>query len=108
MLAYSDTKIQEVALHFVGNSFHEEGLTLGNTKLEFTQEVEEHLLTYFFSSFKENEFYRFHHESHLNLNELFSIIFIECCYTGSNNFFVTKNYACHQQNDNRVQQRDLP
>ena len=72
MLAYSDTKIQEVVLHFVGNSFHEERLTLGNTKLAFTPEVEEHLLTYFLSSFKENEFYRFHHESNLNLNELFS------------------------------------
>ena len=72
MIAYSDTKIQEVVLHFVGNSFHEERLTLGNTKLAFTPEVEEHLLTYFLSSFKENEFYRFHHESNLNLNELFS------------------------------------
>ena len=40
MLAYSDTKIQEVVLHFVGNSFHEERLTLGNTKLAFTPEVE--------------------------------------------------------------------
>ena len=30
MLAYSDTKIQDVVLHFVGNSFNEELLTLGN------------------------------------------------------------------------------
>jgi hypothetical protein len=72
MLAYSDTKIQEVTLHYVGNSFNEEPLTLGNTLLEYAPEVEEHLLTYFLSSFKENEFYRFYHESQLDLNELFA------------------------------------
>jgi hypothetical protein len=72
MLAYSDTKIQDVVLHFVGNSFNEELLTLGNTKLDYSPEVEEHLLTYFLSSFKSNEFHHFTHESHLNLNEIFS------------------------------------
>ena len=72
MLAYSDTKIQDVVLHFVGNSFNEELLTLGNTKLAYSAEVEEHLLTYFLSSFKGNEFHRFHHESHLNLNEIYA------------------------------------
>mgnify|MGYP001586014274 FL=1 len=72
MLAYSETKIQDVVLHFVGNSFNEELLTLGNTKLEYKEEVEEDLLTYFLSSFRENEFYRFHHESHINLNEVFA------------------------------------
>ncbi|MDA8930570.1 nucleoid-associated protein, partial [Bacteroidia bacterium] len=72
MLAYSDTKIQDVVLHNVGNSFNEELLTLGNTKLQYSDEVEEDLLTYFLSSFKENEYYRFHHESHINLNEVFA------------------------------------
>lgn len=72
MLAYSDTKIQNVALHFVGNLFHEELLTLGNDLLEYSEEVEEDLMTYFLSSFQENEFYRFHHESHHNLNEVFA------------------------------------
>ena len=72
MLAYSDTKIQDVVLHYVGNSFNEELLTLGNTKLQYSDEVEEDLLTYFLSSFKENEYYRFHHESHINLNEVFA------------------------------------
>jgi hypothetical protein len=37
----------------------------------------------------------------------FPIIFIECRYTGSNNFFVTKNYARRQQNDNRAQPKLL-
>jgi hypothetical protein len=72
MLAYSDTKIQEIVLHYVGNSFNEELLTLGNSKLEYSSEVEEHLLTYFLSSFKGNDFHRFYHESHLNLNEIYA------------------------------------
>ncbi|PCJ67471.1 MAG: hypothetical protein COA58_03905 [Bacteroidetes bacterium] len=74
MIAYQDTKIKDVILHFVGNSFNEELLTLGNTKLEYSEDVEEHLLTYFLSSFKENEFFRFHHETILNLNELYAYV----------------------------------
>lgn len=72
MLAYSETAVENLVLHFVGNSFEEEILTLGNTKLEYSEDVEQHLLTYFLSSFKTNEFYRFHHESHINLNEIYA------------------------------------
>ncbi len=72
MLAYAETEINDVVLHFVGNPFNEELLTLGNTKLQFDKKIEEHLLTYFLSSFKGNEFYRFHHESNIKLNELYA------------------------------------
>ena len=94
MLAYSDTKIQDVVLHFVGNSFNEELLTLGNTKLEYSDEVEEDLLTYFLSSFKENEYYRFHHESHINLNEVFA--YAEAIFTNPEDIVAhSKSMAKH-------------
>ena len=94
MLAYLDTKIQDVVLHFVGNSFNEELLTLGNTKLEYSDEVEEDLLTYFLSSFKENEYYRFHHESHINLNEVFA--YAEAIFTNPEDIVAhSKSMAKH-------------
>ncbi|MFT7229943.1 MAG: hypothetical protein ACI9GO_000403, partial [Bacteroidia bacterium] len=94
MLAYSDTKINEVVLHFVGNSFNEELLTLGNTKLEYNETVEEDLLTYFLSSFKENQYYRFHHESHINLNEVFA--YAEAIFANPENLVAhSKSIAKH-------------
>ncbi|MDG2454281.1 MAG: nucleoid-associated protein [Bacteroidia bacterium] len=94
MLAYSDTKIQCVVLHFVGNAFNDELLTLGNTKLEYSDEVEEDLLTYFLSSFKENEYYRFHHESHINLNEVFA--YAEAIFTNPEDIVAhSKSMAKH-------------
>tara|TARA_B110000902_G_scaffold74462_1_gene88068 strand:- start:246 stop:1238 length:993 start_codon:yes stop_codon:yes gene_type:complete len=78
----------------VGNSFNEELLTLGNTKLEYSDEVEEDLLTYFLSSFKENEYYRFHHESHINLNEVFA--YAEAIFTNPEDIVAhSKSMAKH-------------
>lgn len=72
MLAYAETKIIDVVLHFVGNSSNEELLTLGNNILQYDKKTEEHLLAYFLSSFNANEFYRFHHETHINLNKVYA------------------------------------
>jgi len=94
MLAYADTKIQDVVLHFVGNSFNEELLTLSNTRLNYSPEVEEDLLTYFLSSFTGNEFYRFHHESHINLNEVFA--YAEAIFTNPEDIIAhSKSMAKH-------------
>ncbi|MGB0851528.1 MAG: nucleoid-associated protein [Bacteroidia bacterium] len=49
-------------------------LTLGNNTLDYSEDVEQDLLTYFLSSFKENEFYHFHHETILNLNEVYAYV----------------------------------
>lgn len=72
MLAFDETKIKDIVAHFVGNQFNEELLTLGNQSLTYNQDVEQDLLTYFLSSFKGDEFYRFHHETVLNLNEVYA------------------------------------
>lgn len=72
MLSFQDTEIHNLAVHFVGNKFHDELLTLGNQTLTFDSNIEQNLLTYFLSSFKGNELYHFHHESVLNLNEIYA------------------------------------
>ncbi len=72
VLAFQDTKLADLALHFVGNQFNDESLVIGKTKLAFNEDVEKDLLTYFLSSFKEKEYYNLHHESDLKLNEVFS------------------------------------
>ncbi|MBT8327626.1 MAG: nucleoid-associated protein [Bacteroidia bacterium] len=72
MQSFNETKISNLYLHFVGNQFHDEPLTLGQTKLAYNEEVETDLITYFTSSFKGNEFFQLHHESDLELNEVYS------------------------------------
>ena len=71
-LAFQDTKIANLAMHFVGNQFHSEQLVVGKTKLAYNDEVEQDLLSYFLSSFKENEHYHLHHETDLSLNEVYT------------------------------------
>jgi hypothetical protein len=72
MFSFNDTQIHDLALHHVGNQFNEEPLILGKTKLSYNEEVEDHLLTYFLSSFKENEYFNLHHETDLGLNEVYN------------------------------------
>ena len=72
MLSYNETKIKELYLHFVGNQFHDEPLTLGKTKLAYNDEVESDLITYFTSSFKSSEYFQLHHETDIALNEVYS------------------------------------
>ncbi len=73
MLAFQDTIIKDLALHFVGNQFNEEPLILSKTKLAY-KEVEPELLHYFFSSFNNNEYYHLHHDTDLVLNEVYSYV----------------------------------
>ncbi len=72
MFSFADTKIEKLVLHHVGNKFNEENLVIGKTELNYTEEVEKDLLTYFLSSFKQNEYFNLHHETDLGLNEVYN------------------------------------
>ncbi|HRP88822.1 MAG TPA: nucleoid-associated protein [Edaphocola sp.] len=66
--------LQELIIHKVGNKSLDENLILTNTKTDLDEELIAILNTYFFSSFKNEERYKFHHEFDINLNEVFSCI----------------------------------
>jgi hypothetical protein len=64
---------EKIYTHFVGNKSDDEGIQISKTPLQLNDEsLKEILLNYFTNPFKNKEYNRFHHESDLNLNELFT------------------------------------
>jgi len=63
--------IISLALHKVGNKGNEEGIQFSKSLIQTNDELNKLLLLYFLSPFKSNEYFNFHHESDLNLNEVF-------------------------------------
>jgi len=68
---YLISEITSIAIHHVGNKSNEEGILLSKQNTDAGNSLKEILITYFISSFRSNEYYNFHHDSDLNLNEVF-------------------------------------
>ncbi len=64
---------EHIYTHFVGNKSDDEGVQISKTPLQLHDEsLKELLFNYFTNPFKNKEYNRFHHESDLNLNELYT------------------------------------
>ncbi len=74
MIHSEETSIQSIVLHKVGNKSAEEGVHLSNEPLQLSSSIRDLLLHYFVSPFKTEEYYRFHHDSGLHMNEVFSFV----------------------------------
>ena len=73
MLEFSDTQLDKIAIHNVGNRLLNERLKLSEREVVLEDDsVKDALLAYFLSSFKGEAFYQFTHESDLNLNEVYT------------------------------------
>ncbi|MBK0402117.1 nucleoid-associated protein [Adhaeribacter sp. BT258] len=72
MLVTSEVQLESIILHKVGNKSREEGLKLSKGELKLDGFVKELLMKYFLSPFKQEEYFNLHHESDINLNEVFS------------------------------------
>ena len=72
MLVTSEVQLESIILHKVGNKSREEGLKLSKGELKLDGFVKELLLKYFLSPFKQEEYFNLHHESDINLNEVFA------------------------------------
>jgi len=72
---FSTVNLENLIIHQVGNKLRDEGLFVSPTVCEMKDgDVEELLLKYFLSSFKEEAFYKFFHETDIHLNELYMYI----------------------------------
>lgn len=72
---FSTANLEKLIIHQVGNKLRDEGLFVSPVECEMKDgDVEELLLKYFLSSFKEEVFYKFFHETDINLNELYMYI----------------------------------
>lgn len=72
MFDFSELVMEQLVVHRVGNKLREEGIVVSPNEYCFTDgNVEELLLKYFLSAFREKVFYKFFHETNLHLNEVY-------------------------------------
>ena len=72
---FASVNLEKLIIHQVGNKLRDEGFFASPSEYEMKDSnVEELLLKYFLSSFKEKDFYKFFHETDLHLNELYMYI----------------------------------
>lgn len=74
MYTSSLTKIKELCLHHIGNKAVDEGIVLSNESLSIDEPSYRNLLTYSFSSFKNEELYCFYNEVGYEYNEVMGCV----------------------------------
>lgn len=74
MPVFEASSIQTVALHRVGNKATEEGYVLSTEPIRLTEQLQDVLVRYFLTPFKVEEYYHFHDDSSVEMNEVY-----QCC-----------------------------
>lgn len=67
----TDSKLQSISVHHVGNKSNEEALLISKTPLYTKESMNEILKSYFLTHFKSEEYFTFFHDSDIELNEVF-------------------------------------
>ncbi|MEG6584680.1 nucleoid-associated protein [Dendrosporobacter sp. 1207_IL3150] len=72
MFDVSKLKMEQLVIHKVGNKLKDEGIVISPELYQITDgDVEELLMKYFLSSFREKVLYKFFHETDIHLNEIY-------------------------------------
>ena len=75
MINYTDSKLDKIIVHKIGNKTEDEGIRFSNSKLSLQGEfIEDLLLQFFLRPFKNESFFQFYHDADINLNESFSFV----------------------------------
>ena len=74
MIKLIDTRIKTAAVHGIGSRSLEEGVKISSEPIGLSSGIKDVLQKYFLTSFKSNEYYNLHHESDLELNEVYSYV----------------------------------
>jgi hypothetical protein len=92
---YTNVKLTNLVIHNVGTKMNNEPLIISDkTATEYAKESEYLLVNYFFSAFKQPEYYSFWHESQLSLNAC--NVFSKEIFNNENTFLGnTKKIAQH-------------
>ena len=67
-------KLESIVLHKIGNKLNEEGIRFSKSPIKTDEEINDLLLKYFFSPFKQNEYYNLYHDTDIKLNEIYSYV----------------------------------
>ncbi|MDD3062842.1 MAG: nucleoid-associated protein [Massilibacteroides sp.] len=74
MFSAIESKIKYISLHFVGNKLRDENYILSKSLTDNIENTADILINYFFNSFKSTEYFNFHHDINLSMNEVFVCI----------------------------------
>jgi len=86
MFDFSAVNLENLIIHQVGNKLRDEGIFVSPAVCEMKDgDVEELLLKYFLSSFKDEAFYKFFHETDIDSNELY--MYISSIFVNRDSFY---------------------
>lgn len=74
MINTEDASIIVAALHRVGNKSEDEGCTLSQHELLLNDHLRQLLANYFLPPFKSDELFQFHHDTNLEMNEVYTYV----------------------------------
>ena len=74
MINPDSAKLECIVLHKIGNKLNDEGIRFSKFPLLPDTEITDLLLKYFFSPFKQNEYYNLYHDTDIKLNEVYSYV----------------------------------
>ncbi|MGL4518175.1 MAG: nucleoid-associated protein [Phocaeicola sp.] len=74
MISAINSNIENCALHKIGNRLRGEGVGLSNSLLTGVNAIQGVLINYFITPFKTEEYYQFHHDSDIALNEVYTYV----------------------------------
>lgn len=66
--------IDKICVHYVGNKGNNDALMLSKQELAVSDEIRAILINYFAGRFTSEEYFRFHHDTDLNLNEVYHYV----------------------------------
>jgi hypothetical protein len=72
MITYELARLHSLCIHKTGNKGKEEGYQLSKNLVETDEDIDQLLIHYFLSSFKENGYFQFFHETGLEMNEVYA------------------------------------
>lgn len=70
---FSNTIIDDLITHHIGNKTRDEDLILSDDNSVFDEQTSQYLLNYFLSTIKPEDFYNFSHPVNLEMNEIYSL-----------------------------------
>ena len=71
MFNFKEAQLEQLSIHFIGNASDDEGMQLSKELVQVDADITALLKAYFLKPFKEQGLFTFHHESDINLNEIF-------------------------------------
>ena len=74
MLYTEYLSIKKIIFHIIGNKLNQDNILLSTDIIEIDSGMRKNLISYFLTPFTSEEFYQFHHESDLALNEVYTYV----------------------------------